>query len=213
MAKGKTAVAIGILAAVAVGAYAVTAGAAEPDDFDDDLDDDFDDDFDLPGWEGPGAGPGGAPKAAGGGKTYGEPAPGASYSIPVDWDPIRGLWISPDCEMVVEAPGWFCGSDNDTPYIFGAGQCNVVEFESYADTMAEPGNGVVGYIEYLVNMGAYPDEIAGQIVGEAIPPECWSLPAADWPPGLWAWWEGFLARVTAWWEEAWGIPFEPEEAA
>lgn len=211
MAKKSAALGIGIAAAVAAGVYMLTrsASAAEGgDDFDEPL---------GPG-EGPGqvpgSGPGGSPKPASGGKVYGSPPAGTTYTIPADWDPIRGLWISPDCEMVVEAPGWFCGSDGDiTPWVFGAGQCNAVEFDNYADTMADPGNGVAGYVEFLINMGMFPDEIAGTIVGEAVPEACWSLPVEQWPDGLWAWWEGFLARVTAWWEEAWGIPFNPEGEA
>jgi len=207
MAKGKTAAGIAIVALAAAGAYAYATSAEAKGT------DDFDDDFDEPGFEGPGKGPGGSPKPAGGGNVYGKPASGAQYTMPIDWDPIRGLWVSPDCEMVVEAPGWFCGSTGETPHPLGSGYCVAVERESYEETMAEPDNGVAGYIEFLINMAAYPDEIAGQIVGEAIPEACWSLPAAEWPDGLWAWWEGFLARVTAWWEDAWGIPFEPEEAA
>lgn len=206
----KKAAAIGIGLALGLGAYlfATSASAAGGDD-DNDLPDEPPEPGDPPT---PGNGPGGSPKPVGGGKTYGEPAGVATYTIPDDWDPVRGLFISPDCEMVVEAPGWFCGSgENDTPQVFGGFACTAIEFDSYHETMAEPGNGVAGYVEFLIGLGSQPEQIAFTILTE-VSPLCADLPDAQWPPGLVAWYEAFLERVIFTWEEYWGIEFDPLEA-
>ena len=236
MAKKGAAVAIGLAVLIGGGAYLYATGAEakDRDDDDDDLDDlddkrpDIGDDFDRPGrGDIPGKGPGGAPKPADGGKTWGDAPPGASYTVPEDWDPMRGLWISLDCEVVVEAPGWYCGTfSDDTPVPFGDPDCVIVERESYAETMAQDRNGVTGYIFFLIYAagvdesgsplpGLQPEEIAYQILTE-ISPMCADLPDDMWPDGLWDWYEYFLERVILTWEYAvgesdeWEIPFEPE---
>ena len=149
------------------------------------------------------------PKPAGGGKTYGIPPASAGYQIPADWDPLRGLWISPDCEVVVEAPGWYCGVGGPqglTPQAWGDFSCRGILAESYVETMAVERNGVTGYVEFLIETGLQPEQIAFQIVQE-IAPMCADAPM--WPAGLLAWWDDFLRRVVEQWEEFHGIPFEP----
>lgn len=161
-----------------------------------------------------GNGPNGAPESWEGGEVWGEPPSGASYVVPPDWDPLRGLWISPDCELVVEAPGWFCGTggpEGMTPQPFGGFACTAMTAETYVDAMAMERNGVAGYVDYLVELGMQPEEICLQILSE-VSPLCADLPDDQWPDGLFAWYEGFLERVTVWWEEYWGIDFEAEAA-
>ena len=200
------AIGIGVAALLGVGLWAATASADEGDD---------DNDFDPrppPGSDDPGKGPGGVPKPKGGGKTFGDPDPEVVYTVPDDWDPVRGIYISPDCEMVVEAPGWYCGSSGpelETPQIFGGFSCTAIEFDNYFDTMAEPGNGVAGYIDFLAGVGFQPEEIAFQILSE-VSPLCADLPFDMWSPGLVAWWDSFLERVIFSWEEFHGIEFDPE---
>ncbi len=213
MAKKKTVAAVGIGAVVALAAYlfATSAEAAEPGVDDDDAPD-------RPPSNGerrPGKGPSGAPKPAPGGSTTGTPPQGASYTIPEDWDPIRGLWISPDCELVVEAPGWYCGSTGagwQTPQVYGGFSCTAIEHASYVDTMAEPGNGVAGYVDFLIGAGWQPEDIAWQILTE-VSPMCADLPTDMWGDGLWSWYQGFVERVIISWEDYQGIPFDPEAAA
>jgi len=210
MAKKKgTALALGIAAIAAGGLYLWSTSASA---------DQGDDDPNGPDWPGtgdePGKGPGGSPKSLPGGDVYGDPPPGAGYLVPEDWDPIRGLWVSPDCEMVVEAPGWFCGSggpDLETPQPFpGEPFCTAMPADTYAGTMDVPGNGVAGYLDFLFEIGMGPEEAAWQVLVEAAP-EC-ALDPADMPDGLFAWWEGWVARVVYWWEEYHGIEFEPDAA-
>lgn len=154
----------------------------------------------------PGKGPRGAPKPKAGGTTTGTPPSDASYVLPEGWDPVRGLWISPDCEVVVEAPGWYCGDDQEgNPFLYGGFSCSAIEFDSYEETMLEPGNGVAGYVDFLIGTGMQPEEIAMQILVE-VSPLCADLPAFS--PGLQAWYEWLLERVVASWEEYQGIPFE-----
>ena len=217
----KAAVAIGVLALLGGAAYLYSSTASASDGRDDDLDDDRDDDRDdgrdddlddpSTGKTKPG-GKGTIPKTTGGmGKTWGTVPPGTTYKIPDDWDPTRGLWISPDCEVVVEAPGWFCGSSGqDEPFHYGGPQCNSVEFETYLATMDDPGNGVAGYIYFLINLGEQPEQIAYQILTE-ISPLCADLPDNMWPDGLFDWYETFLERVIVEWESEWGIEFDPDE--
>ena len=200
-------IALALLVALGIYAYSSEAEAGEPDEGDDE-----DDLPDLPGTgDEPGKGPGGSPKPVTGGKVWGDAPPGAQYMVPADWDPVRGLWIAPDCAMVVEAPGWFCGSTGDSPNVFGGDVCTEIEHDSYAATMAEPENGVAGYVDFLIGNGMQPEDIAWQILAE-VSPFCASVDPQDWPDGLWAWWEGFLERVILWWEEYTGIEFEPEAA-
>lgn len=58
----------------------------------------------------PGKGPGGAPRPSRGGVTGATRREGVTYMVPDGWDPVRGLWISPDCESVVEGPAWWTGN-------------------------------------------------------------------------------------------------------
>lgn len=212
MAKAKgTAAAIGLVALIGLGAYLFASEAKAADDDDDD----FDPTPDPSKPEQPGKGPGGVPKPKGGGKTFGDPDPDVGYLVPFDWDPVRGLYISPDCEMVVEAPGWYCGAggpDLQTPQLYGGFACTAIEFESYVDTMAEPGNGVAGYVDFLLGVGMQPEEIAFQILTE-VSPLCADLPDNMWPEGLAAWYSGFLDRVVMSWEEFHGLEFDPGAAA
>jgi hypothetical protein len=151
------------------------------------------------------------PRPAKGGKTYGKVPKGQRYELPADWDPLRGLWISPDCEVVVEAPGWYCGLDTvngkKIPLSFGGNRCNAYEAESYVETMAQEDTGVAGYVLFLINAGMQPEEIAYQILTE-VSPFCADVPDSQWPQGLQSWYESFLERVILTWEEEQGIPFE-----
>jgi hypothetical protein len=116
--------------------------------------------------------------------------------------------------MVVEAPGWFCGTggaDGSTPQPFGSFACTAITAETYVDTMAIDANGVAGYVDYLVELGMQPEEICMQILAE-VSPLCADLPDAQWSDGLLGWYEAFLERVIIWYEEYWGIEFEPEAA-
>ncbi len=219
MAKKSAAVAIGVVVLLGGAAYlySSTASAADGDDDDDDGLDPTTGGNGGNGGNGGRGGPGGKgkidpsiPEPAGGGKTWGDAPPGTTYNIPDDWDPIRGLWISPDCEVVVEAPGWFCGASGDDPFLYGGAQCNSVEFETYAVTMDDPGNGVAGYIYFLIGLGQQPEQIAYQILTE-ISPLCADLPDNMWPDGLYDWYEVFLERVIVEWESEWGIEFDPDE--
>ena len=177
-----------------------------------------------PNWDTPsrggkrGKGPGGSPRAKGENgdlPTWGTPPPGASYLVPEDWDPIRGLWISPDCQMVVEAPGWFCGSSGageaEVANAPGGFVCEAVEEQTLIDTMAIPNNGASGYIASMVLAGYQPEEIAIAIVAETSP-LCADVSVDQWGAGLIAWYESLLARVIEMWEEERGVIFFGGEA-
>lgn len=148
------------------------------------------------------------PKTRPGGKRFGEPT--KDYAIPADWDPIRGLYVSPDCQVIVEGPAWFCGQDaNNAIQLYpGAFSCRAVEKTNYKETMAVPRNGVAGYVDYLIGKDFNPSEIAWTILEEAAP-ACWDLDQPDWPQALVYWWNYLLERLALWYEESTGIPFDP----
>jgi hypothetical protein len=153
--------------------------------------------------------PGGRiPKTRPGGKRFGDVE--KNYPIPAGWDPVRGIYFSPDCEVVVEAPAWFCGLDgNGAIQLYpGSPGCRAVEASSYKETMAIPRNGVAGFVDYLITKDFDPSQIAWTILDEAAP-NCWNLDQKDWPPGLVHWWNYLLRRVSQWYEESTGIPYDP----
>ena len=124
-----------------------------------------------------GRGPNGSPKPAPGGRTWGRPPEDADYLVPPNFDPLRGLWISPDCQFVVEAPGFWCGlirrSLND-PTLEPAVDHQVCDASAGAGTLRElwalsPTVGAVAHADYWISNGAEPPEIAMKIVRELAP--------------------------------------------
>lgn len=148
------------------------------------------------------------PKTRKGGKRFGDVT--KDYMLPKGWDPIRGIWFSPDCEVVVESPGWLCGQEYDGVINMypGSPNCKAIEFTTYKRTMAEPYNGCMGYVDYLINKGFNPSEVAWTILEEAAP-HCWNKQQRDWPPGLVYWWNYLLSRLAERYEENTGIHFDP----
>lgn len=151
------------------------------------------------------------PKTQPGGTRYGDPD--KDYTIPANWDAVRGIWFSPDCKVIVEAPAWFCGqAPNGAIQIYpGSFSCTVIEKPTYAETMAVPKNGVAGYVDYLISKDFDPNLIAWTILEEAAP-ACWDLEQKDWPPALVYWWNYLLERLYSWYEDSTGIPFDPPNA-
>lgn len=208
MAKKDGALLVLVAGAIGLGIWAVSKDAK--------ADDVLGPSWDVPGsGGGRGKGPGGSPKAIGDLPPWGDPAPGASYLVPDDWDPMRGLWISPDCVMVIEGPGWYCGSsgsgESETPNLLDGFLCNSEEGLSLREVMAIPGNGAAGYIAALIGAGHQPGEIAYAILEEASP-MCAAVNASQWGPGLQAWYDALLQRVIDAWEDEQGIDFDPEAA-
>lgn len=153
------------------------------------------------------------PKTKPGGKRFGEVT--KDYAIPADWDPVRGLFFSPDCRVVVEAPGWLCGVNEQgvinlygVPGPHGFEDCRSIERNTYDKTMAVDRNGAMGYITHLIGKDLDPNDIAWMILEEAAP-ACWNMPQSKWPDGLVYWWNYLLERLSTIYEDETGIHFDP----
>lgn len=162
---------------------------------------------------GPGSGgclgEGGSPLPAPGGRVYGTPRQRARYVCPRSWDPHRGLWISPDCSMVVEGPGFWIG-------LGGAPGTNTVDphtmiaypASSLAEVWADKVNGAAGLVETLLEQGLAPEEVVGRIVRE-VAPACASKPRSQWGEGLRLWWDIAVRHVIEIRDGSIDAPFEP----
>lgn len=144
-------------------------------------------------------GPGGKGRVFGGGGGGGGGlfggGGGTPPGIPEDFDfGGNGLWISTDCEWVVEGNRFW-----------QEGQVNAEERPTLDATLAIDDNSVLGFVDYLINDQGYqqPEEIAWKILVEASP-LCADLDPEQWGEGLAQWFQNFVARLTPYVEEALG---------
>lgn len=147
-------------------------------------------------------GPGGSPPLGRGGRRWGRPPSGATYDVPPDWDELRGLWISPDCEMVVEGPGFWCGLQrrslaDPTLEVASPGVCDAsVERPTLAELWAaSPTVGAVGHADFWLSNGAQPGEVAMAIVRE-LAPLCSEGDPSQWSDAVAQWFNHHVERVT-----------------
>lgn len=142
-------------------------------------------------WGGP---PGGGRPDAG--------APKAQWPV-FPWDG-NALWISPDCDVVFEAEGFW----NDGVNVAA------IEAPTLGAVLAEPGNSVAGYVDFLINEQGFTDpvDIAAQILREASP-LCADVDPDQWGRGLIAWYNDLVERLIPYVErELGGIPFGEGDA-
>lgn len=162
----------------------------------------------------PGKGRSGTPKPSAGGVLVGTPPVGKTYEVPPDFDPDRGIWVSPDCELVVEAPGFWNGLESKPPFTeltpipasrmmpanvpaFGDAGDASIEAPSIRDVWAQSQTaGAVGFVDYWVNQGIQPEAIATRLLQE-IAPMCAQVPTASWGHGLADWYDATVRRITA----------------
>lgn len=109
------------------------------------------------------------PKKKGGADVFGD-----IKNFPADFDPKGNqVRISTDCSVVLVGAGFW----PDTKSI------SAVERETLAETLAVPGNSVVGFVDYLMNEEGLdqPEDIAARIMVE-LSSFCWDVPVSQWPP-------------------------------
>lgn len=166
---------------------------------------------DLPGLKGS-TGPGAPPTADGPtpaevpGTRVSGAAPDA-FRLPEDFDPLRGLYITPDCVAVVEADGFWNGLDeNYAPIVEGRTRSGFPitarnPNDSYGrDTLkatfaADDKNGALGFVdEQMIYNNVQPEEVAYQIV-EEYAPMCASIGPDQWGPGLLNWYNETIERM------------------
>lgn len=160
-----------------------------------------------------GRGPRGTPKPAQGGVTDGDGQGG--YTVPAGWDPIRGLWISPDCDWIVEGPGWW----NGTP----GGQQIAITYQEGWPANAENANleamlpeageslpahmqradvGVLGWVDGQVlgneNFAPrQPEDVALDILRHYAP-MCADVDPLQWSEALLGWYASVVDRIVRW---------------
>lgn len=170
-----------------------------------------------------GKGESGSPKPAPGGVTSGRGRPGVSYVVPEGWDPVRGLWISPDCEYVVEGPGWYFGLclgpegyrvcdlnyrdgwpwSTDGGSLTGNGQTMAEHLGSAEDA------GALGFVANRLAEGLQPEDVA-RLILEEYAPMCADVDPSMWSPALSSWYQSLVARIVEESESELGGGFVPE---
>ena len=120
----------------------------------------------------------GAPSPARGGVTRGRSKSPGTYAPPDDWDPVRGLWISPDCGVIVEGPAWWNGlcasASGNRPCNFGyeagwpsnASSANLTGVGTTIDAwmMSDANAGALGWVDEQLRLRRQPEDIAQDIV-------------------------------------------------
>lgn len=195
----------------------------------------------TPGGGGGGSGGGGSDPwttgPGGHGRVYGG-APGGGMPDGFDFAG-NGLWVSPECELVLEGDAFRPGDDDDMIMAI-----EPPEFPGYTpgeEVMAvlgvDPTNSIAGYLDWAMNNG-FPDAplplvewVATRFVASARPqpapaaialaaevlrqrsPLCLDVPNLEqhWGEGLAMWMEDFIAWVDVYLHEWDFIDFDPSE--
>jgi hypothetical protein len=140
-------------------------------------------------------------------------APGDSFRLPEDFDEARGLFITPDCQAVAEAAGFWNGLELLPPRFDTMSPRNDAGFYSSglprtsessdasgeAPTLQECFNismttGALGFVDYWLARGATPQDIVMRMIEETSP-MCASIPVSMWGAGLSRWFEDTVDRV------------------
>ena len=141
--------------------------------------------------------------------------PADSYQLPVDFDMLRGLFITPDCFAVAEAPGFWNGIEflppdftsaapieppgrypSGLPMTSDGGDASGMGPTLDETFASSPTTGAVGFVEFWLERNATPQDIVMRMIAE-VSPMCAGVDPSQWGPGLTRWYNDTVDRVVA----------------
>jgi hypothetical protein len=128
---------------------------------------------------------------------------GTKREVP-SWFEDNSLWVSPDCETVMEGrlfEAYSTGAVLRADGTIGQGKTvSSIPEPTLVDTLAAaPDNGVYGFAAYLIEHEGFtdPEEIALRVLIEANA-LCADIPPEQWPQGLEDWFFSLVERIEPW---------------